>query len=144
MSVHPVADVHLLNVIMALVVALVWTGLFSFVAEPNRQLINAILVAGASGAYLNGGFGPYEFVFALSVLFCAYKGLTHYRFIGLGWLLHTGWDIAHHVTGHPMLSLLLTSSAECAITDTLLAAWFFAGAPTLGRVFGNRFFRRPA
>lgn len=132
MEMHPVSPIEWVNILTAIGVALVWTGLFSWVAEPKRRLINAILVAGASGAYLNGGFGPYEFLFAVAVLFCAYKGLNNYAFIGIGWLLHTGWDIAHHLTGNPILSFLPTSSAECAITDALLAVWFLVGAPAWG------------
>ena len=35
----------------------------SRVAEPARRTFNAILVAGTCGAYLNGGFGPWELAY---------------------------------------------------------------------------------
>ena len=47
--------------------------------------------------------------------------------------LHTGWDVVHHFLRRcPILSFQPTSSAGCAITDLLIALWFFAGAPSLG------------
>ena len=45
-------------------------------------------------------------------------------------MLHTGWDVVHHLLGLPILSFQPTSSAGCAITDLLIALWFFAGAPS--------------
>src|SRR5262249_35086219 len=54
-----------------------------------------------------------------------------YRFIGIGWLLHTGWDILHHLYGNPLLPFDPTSSLGCAICDPVIAAWCFAGAPSL-------------
>lgn len=138
MNPQVIADFHATNALTAVIVAVIWIGLFSWVTEPNRRIINALLVAGASGVYLNGGMGGLEAGFAIGVLFCAYRGLQHYAFIGIGWLLHTGWDVVHHVTGHPILNFLPTSSGECAITDALLAIWFFVGAPSIWTWFRNR------
>ena len=45
------------------------------------------------------------------------------------------WDLVHHFYGNPIVPSLPASPAGCAITDTLLAIWFFAGAPS---VFGER------
>lgn len=69
------------------------------------------------------------------VTYCAYRGLQSYRFIGIGWTLHVAWDLVHHFYGNPIVPSLPASPAGCAITDTLLAIWFFAGAPS---VFGER------
>jgi hypothetical protein len=56
--------------------------------------------------YLSGGaLGKWEFAFTAVVTFCAYKGLQSYRFIGLGWILHTVWDITHHFYGCPSRKL---------------------------------------
>lgn len=44
----------------------------------------AIFVAGAGGAYLNGGLGVWEFPFAALMLYVAYRGLRSYAFIGVG------------------------------------------------------------
>ena len=92
----------------------------------------AIFVAGAGAAYLSGGgFGVWEVAFTTLMVFPAYKGLQSYRFIGIAWLLHTGWDILHHLYGNPILPFAATSSLGCAICDPVLAIWCFAGAPSL-------------
>jgi Family of unknown function (DUF6010) len=65
------------------------------------------------------------------VLNPAYQGLNAYGFIGLGWLLHTGWDIMHHLYGTPIVPFVPTSSLGCAICDPMIAAWCFAGAPSV-------------
>jgi hypothetical protein len=136
---HAIPEVHAANALIAVVVALVAIGPASLVREPKRQRLMAVVLGGAGGAYLNAGFGLWEFPFAIAVLFCAYRGLQSYTFIGIGWLLHTAWDLLHHWSGLPMLSLFPTSSFECGVCDVVLAGWFFVGAPS---VFG--LFRRPA
>jgi len=105
----------------------------SLIKEPNRQKINAIIIAGAGGVYWNGGLGVWEFIFGSLMLFVAFKGLKHYYFIGTGWLLHTGWNILHH--GDPIVYFEPSSSAGCAVCDSILALWFFFGAPTMWNVF---------
>jgi hypothetical protein len=93
--------VSIMSVIGPIVVALVYIALCSLFAEPQRRNFNAIMIAGA--AYLNGGFGIGEFAFTVMVTYCAYKGLRSYNFIGVGWLLHTGWDVLHHLYGDPIV-----------------------------------------
>jgi hypothetical protein len=132
---HGTPEVHAHNALIAVVVALVAIALASLVREPKRQRLMAIVLAGAGGAYLNAGFGLWEFPFAIAVLFCAYRGLQSYTFIGIGWLLHTAWDLLHHWSGLPMLSLFPTSSFECGVCDVVLAAWFFVGAPSVFGLF---------
>jgi len=118
--------------IMPLVIAMAFILLTSRIKEPARKKFMAVLIAGAGGAYLSGGgFGLWELVFCTVLTVCAYNGLRSYRFIGIGWLLHTGWDILHHLYGNPLLPLDLTSSLGCAICDPVIAAWCFAGAPSL-------------
>ena len=54
----------MLRYIMPVVVALIWAGVFSFVPEPHRRRLNAILVGGAGAAYISGGsFGLGELAF---------------------------------------------------------------------------------
>lgn len=113
-------------------IALAFVVLASRLREPTRRRFMAIFVAGAGAAYLNGGLGGWEFLFTGLMSYIAYRGLDSYRFIGLAWLLHTAWDVVHHFLGHPIIAGVPTSSAGCAITDTLVALWFFAGAPTIG------------
>jgi Family of unknown function (DUF6010) len=35
--------------------------------------------------------------------YLAYWGLRDYRFIGIGWLLHTVWDVSHYLYGTPIV-----------------------------------------
>ena len=119
------------HLVLPLVVAAVFIGLCSRLKEPDRRNFSAILVAGAGGAYFNGGFGVFEYIFSCVLLFTAYRGFSDYRFISVGWLLHTVWDVMHHRWGKPIISFLPTSSAACAICDLALAAWYWRHAPAL-------------
>jgi hypothetical protein len=123
-------DVPTIELIAPVMVALVYISLCSLLSEPNRRHFNAIMIAGAGAAYLGGGLGPWEFVFTAVVTYCAYRGLQSYTFIGIGWLLHTGWDVVHHLYGNPIIPFVPTSSLGCAICDPVIALWCFAGGPS--------------
>jgi hypothetical protein len=124
--------------IIPVLIAMAFILLASLIKEPARQKIMAILLAGAGAAYLSGGgFGLWEMAFCCVSAVCAYQGLRSYSFIGIGWLLHTGWDILHHLYGNPLLPFDLTSSLGCAICDPVIALWFFAGAPAVWENFRN-------
>ena len=131
-----------MNVIVPMVIGLVYVALVSFVPEPARRQFNAIFVAGAGAAYLSGGaLGPWELLFTSAVTFCAYKGLKSYRWIGVAWILHTAWDIVHHLLGQPILPFAAESSFGCAICDPVIAVWCLANGPTpwdWWRRFGRR------
>lgn len=118
------------DALAAVIVAGVLILLFSLLREPVRQQFMAIFVSGAGGAYLSGGLGIWEFAFATVMLYVGYRGLRSYNFIGVGWLLHTAWDAVHHFYGNPIVPFVPTSSGQCAICDSLLALWFFNGAPS--------------
>jgi Family of unknown function (DUF6010) len=45
--------------------------------------------------------------------------------------MHAAWDLAHHLWGNPIWPFMPTSSWGCMIFDSLIALWFFAGAPSL-------------
>jgi hypothetical protein len=113
-----------------LVVAGVFILLCALLREPGRRRFSAITLAGAGAAYLNGGLGVWEFGFCAVMTLVAYRGLEFYRFIAAGWVLHTLWDIVHHLYGNPIVPFYEMSSAGCAICDLALAAWYFAGAPS--------------
>jgi hypothetical protein len=127
------ADISLTipQLVSPLVVAVVFIAACSLLKEPARQRFSAILIAGAGAAYLSGGLGVWEFAFGILVTFVAYRGLEDYRFIGLGWLLHTAWDVVHHLYGNPIVPFLPGSSAGCAISDFVFALWYFFGAPSV-------------
>lgn len=116
----------------AVAVAFVFVLLVSRLREPTRHRFMAIFVAGAGSAYLGGGLGAWEFAFAAVACYTAFRGLESYRWIAAAWLLHVGWDVAHHLWGAPIVPFVPTSSAQCAVTDALLAVWFVYGAPTVG------------
>lgn len=133
METHVAPDFTVVNAAAAVAIAFVYIGLSSLVKEPERRKLNAIIVAGAGAAYLSGGLGPWEFLFCGIMTFVAYKGLDNYTWIGIGWLLHTGWDIVHHLYAQPIVPFSPSSSAGCAVCDSVLAAWLIVGAPS---VFG--------
>ena len=124
-------QIHLVDVVAPVVVATLFIVATSTFQEPQRRNFNAIMIAGAGAAYLNGGLGIWEFAFSAVLTSCAYKGLNSYGFIGLGWILHTGWDAMHHLYGNPIVPFVPTSSLGCAICDPMIAAWCFAGAPAV-------------
>ncbi|MFG1670367.1 DUF6010 family protein [Streptomyces sp. Y7] len=112
-------------------VGLLYALLMSLVREPHRRRFNAVMVAGAGAAYLSGGgLGGWEFVFTAVVTYVAYRGLDSWAFIGVAWLLHTAWDIVHHVKGNPIIPFAHSSSLGCAICDPVIALWCFAGGKT--------------
>jgi uncharacterized protein DUF6010 len=131
MDFHQVPAFHALDAIPPVVIAGLYILASSLMREPGRRNFNAIMIGGAGAAYLSGGFGVWEFAFTGVVTFCAYKGLQSYRFIGIGWLLHTVWDVMHYFYGKPIVPFVATSSAGCAITDAIIAIWFFAEAPSV-------------
>ena len=131
MQVRATAAVHVMDVVAPVIVALLFIAATSAFKEPQRRNFMAIMMAGAGAAYLNGGLGPWEFVFAAVVTYCAYRGLSSYAFIGIGWVLHTAWDVMHHLYGNPIVPFVPTSSLGCAICDPIIAAWCFVGAPSM-------------
>src|SRR5262245_53391739 len=122
-----------MNIVIPILVGLLYVFVCSFFKEPNRRNFNAIMIAGAGAAYLGGGLGVWEFAFTATVTFLAYHGLRSYIFIGVGWLLHTGWDVMHHLYGNPIIPFIPTSSFGCAICDPVIALWCFAGGPSILR-----------
>ncbi|HMJ56970.1 MAG TPA: DUF6010 family protein [Polyangiaceae bacterium] len=125
---HP-PDLAALDIIAPVVIAVAFVFLGSLLKEPTRQRFMAIFVAGAGAAYLNGGLGHWEFAFTAIATYVAYRGLASYRFIALAWVLHVAWDVMHHFFGRPIVFFAATSSAGCAIMDSIIAVWFFFGAP---------------
>jgi hypothetical protein len=131
------AAFSILHIVSALGVAVVWIAAFSLLREPVRHKLSAIMIAGAGAAYLSGGLGTWEFVACAAFTAVAYKGLDDYRFIGLGWVMHTCWDLVHHLHGHPIIPIAPDSSAGCAICDLLLGAWYFLGARSIFGLAGT-------
>lgn len=122
----------MLRYLMPVVIGLVFVAVNSLVPEPHRRRLNAIVVGGAGAAYVSGGgFGLWELAFCAVMVVVAYRGLTSYRWIGVGWLLHTAWDIAHHRRGAPIIPSLHDSSFGCAICDPVIALWCLAGGRSL-------------
>jgi hypothetical protein len=121
-----------MSVVIPLLIGVVYVLLSSLLPDRHRRPFNAIMVAGAGAAYLSGGgLGVGEVLFASVMAFVAYRGLTSWRFIGAGWLLHTAWDVVHHLRGEPILPFDHGSSLGCAVCDPVIALWCLAGGPSL-------------
>lgn len=131
-------QLSLLGVLVPILIGLGYMLLVSLFREPDRQKFNALMVAGAGAAYLNGGLMEWEFVFCSVMTFLAFMGLKHYGWLGIGWLLHTGWDLVHHFYGNPIVPMDAQSSLGCAICDPVIAIWFFWGAPSVIQLFKRR------
>ena len=110
--------------------ALLFVGVMSLVAEPTRRTLNAIILAGASGVYLSGGFGLWELIYPVIGAAIGFRALQSYRWIAVGWLIHACWDIVHHLWGNPIWPFMPTSAFGCMIFDSMIAVWFLAGAPS--------------
>ena len=129
---HSAPPLAVMDVLGPVLGAVVFVLIMSCVREPARRRFNAVFVAGASGAYLSGGgFGPWELIYPAVTAPIVYLGLDSYRFIGIAWLMHSGWDLAHHLYGRPIWPFLPTSSFGFLIFDALIALWFLRGAPPL-------------
>lgn len=98
--------------------------------------IGAVSAAGFSVLYLNGGFGAWEFVYAMLATVPAYYAQLSFKAIGAAWLMHGCWDILHHFYGNTLWHWAPTSSLGCGIMDPLVAIWYFAGAPSIFERFG--------
>lgn len=110
--------------------AIVFVGVMSCVAEPTRRTLNAVILAGASGVYLSGGFGPWELIYPVIATPIVFFALRSYRLIGIAWLMHACWDFAHHLWGNPIWPFMPSSAFGCLIFDSMIAPWFLAGAPS--------------
>ena len=121
----------LMDVLGPAIGASVFVVTMSMVREPTRGTLNAVLVAGASGVYLNGGFGVWEIVYPVVATPIVYRALQSYRYIGVAWLMHAAWDLPHHLWGNPIWPFMPTSSLGCCVFDFLIALWFLAGAPVV-------------
>ncbi|MEV7127486.1 DUF6010 family protein [Streptomyces sp. NPDC093260] len=131
-----------MNHLSPVVVGVVYCLLMSPIKEPHRRHFNAVMVGGAGAAYLSGGgVGPWELPFVAVMAYVAYRGLESWTFIGVGWLLHTTWDVVHHLTGDPILPFLPDSSFACAVCDPVIALWCFCGGPPLTALLRDRFRR---
>jgi Family of unknown function (DUF6010) len=113
--------------------AFLFVLVMSLAREPTRRTLNAVIVGGASGVYLSGGFGIWEIVYPVVVTPVIYRALQSYRYIALAWLMHAAWDLAHHLWGNPIWPFMPTSSFGCFVFDSLIAVWFLAGAPAVAR-----------
>ncbi|MFI7033037.1 DUF6010 family protein [Microbispora rosea] len=121
-----------MSVVLPILIGLAYAVLMSLIPEPHRRRFNAIMVGGAGAAYLSGGgLGGWEFPFTALVAYCAFRGLESWTFIGIAWLLHTGWDILHHLKGSPIIPFAHDSSFGCAVCDPVIALWCFWGGPSL-------------
>lgn len=129
-----------MEIVVAVLVGVGYVCLNSLISsDQTRRRFNAVMVGGAGAAYLSGGgLGIWEFVFTGVATYVAYRGLESWTFVGIGWLLHTAWDVVHHVRGEPIVPFAEHSSLGCAICDPVIAVWCLAGGPAVLRWPGRR------
>lgn len=130
---------EIMSIISPVLIAFIYITIFSFVKEPARQTINALVIAAAGATYWSGGLNFWEFPLGPVMIFLAYKGLRNYNYLGIGWLVHTGYDILHHLYGNPIVPMVSDSSFGCAICDPVLALWLFMGAPSIMKLIDKKF-----
>jgi hypothetical protein len=133
MMVVPRPPFTVVNLVAPIVASVLFISAMSLLREPDRHKLSALLISGAGAVYFGAGFGWWEVAFAGLLTWLAFRGLEHYRYVGIGWTLHIVWDLLHHLYGHPILPFLPLSSAGCAICDTGIAIWYFCGARSPGR-----------
>ncbi|MGL4632028.1 MAG: DUF6010 family protein [Leadbetterella sp.] len=126
------------DVLSSILGGIIFIALISFIKEPYRQKIMVVMLGIAGGVYVNNGLGL-GMPIAISLGLFAFKGLNSYRFIALGWLVHTVADIFHHSKGYPMIHNDALSSFGCAIFDVIIAIWFFVNAPSIYKPFQKYF-----
>src|SRR5262245_41798426 len=108
---HRAFPVHAVDYFGPLAGGVVFIVAMSLLKEPRRRSYNAVFLAGAMGAYVSGGgLGLWELLFAAVGSVVAYRGLASPRFIGIGWLMHSSWDLVHHFMANPIWSFAETSS----------------------------------
>jgi len=128
-----------MTVVVPLLVGVLYVCVSALIRQPYRRSFNAIMVAGAGAAYLSGGgLGSWELAFTAVLTCVAYRGLESWTFIGVGWLLHTGWDIVHHLQGNPIIPFAHDSSLGCALCDPVIAIWCLAGGPSMTTMLRTR------
>src|SRR5262245_58563877 len=116
---HPAPSLQLLDYVMPAVAAVIFIAAMSRVPGHVRLPLNAVLVIGASGVYMSGGFGVWELAYAaLAGPVLGYWALRSYFVIGIAWLLHAVWDLLHHFYGNPIWPFMPSSSVGCLIFDT--------------------------
>lgn len=132
-------DFEIVSFIAPSIAAILFILIMSAVKEPHRQQFNAVAGAGFATLYANGGFGMWEFLYMALAVWPAYFGLRSYKWIGVAWLMHSGWDLAHHLYGNTLWHWAPASSFGCFVMDASVSIWFFAGAPSVfARFMGKK------
>jgi hypothetical protein len=139
MQTQIVPEFTVANFILAIILAPIFITIMSLIKEPLRQKINAGLLAVAGGAYINAGIMPFDQMFNVLLVIISYKGLQNYKYIALGWILHTFWDIVHHFYGNSIDPSIPSSTNVCAFFDVFIATWFYFGAPSIFDFIKNKF-----
>jgi hypothetical protein len=122
---HSLQGISSLDLVMPAVAAVLVILLMSRIREPVLHRIHVLLLAGFSTAYLGGGLGPWELIYLPPATYVAYKAMSSYRFVALGWFMHPVWDMVHHFYGNPLWPWMPTSSIGCAIFDPIIGIWAF-------------------
>jgi hypothetical protein len=128
-----------MTVVAPLLVGVLYVCLSSLIRQPYHRSFNAIMVAGTGATYLSGGgLSSWELAFTAVLTYVAYRSLESWTLTGVGWLLHTGWDILHHLHGNPIIPFAHDSSLGCTICDPDIAIWCLVGGPSITTMLHTR------
>ena len=131
----------LLEILPPIGQSLIFVFLISIIREPYRQRSMAIMLALAGGVYINNAYQLMPEIFALVIAIFSLLGLKNYKFIGIGWLLHSAYDWIHYTNGFPMINHAPGSAFGCAIFDIGIAVYFFFNAPNLLSIIKSKIFQ---
>jgi Family of unknown function (DUF6010) len=118
--------------------ALIYIGVFSLIPEPSRRYLSIVALASGSSLYYDGGLGAWDKLFWLGVMGLAFAGFRWYPAIGVGWIVHTIWDVLNFRVGHGLETNVLRINLHCAIFDPIIALWFAFGAPSVWELLKRR------
>lgn len=111
--------------------ALLFIFAVGFIPEPWRQRAMALMLAFAGGVFLHDPTNSYGVLLAVAIAAFALSGFWRYWMLGLGWLLHTAWDINLHVHGHGLAGGDPMGAFGCAVFDPIIGIWLVFGAPSV-------------
>ena len=61
----------------------------------------------------------------------SFLGFKSYKFIGVGWIIHTIYDWIHYKNGFPLINGVPGTAFGCAVFDIGIAIYFLFDAPNL-------------
>ena len=113
--------------------ALVFVAVMSLVAEPTRRTLNDAHPGGRERCVLEWRLRPVGIDLPRHRHRDLVSRTTVVSVCRVGWLVHAGWDLAHHLWGNPIWPFMPSSAFGCMIFDSVIAVWFLAGCAVISQ-----------